>query len=89
MQDALARSIAIMAADVLGLRSRQARGAVPDEAIGLYLWRERGIRDQGSLVLIINHTRTILDGRRPLILANDTAPRGPRSLQLSLPLETT
>lgn len=83
MLDALARSIAETAADVLGGRS-DARGGgyVTDEAIGTHLWFERGFRDHDALVAIINHTRRILDGRAPR-----PAPAARKPVQLSLDLE--
>ena len=66
MQDALARSIALTAADVLGRRSDAHGGAnVSDEAIGAHLWFERGFRDHAELVSLINHTRRALDERAP------------------------
>jgi hypothetical protein len=66
VQDALARSIAQTAADVLGRRSdAQGRASVSDEAIGAHFWFERGFRDHDELVSLINHTRSALDGRAP------------------------
>lgn len=67
MRDALARSIAETAADVLGRRSDE-RGGIPvsDEAIGAHLWFERGFRDHDTLVRIINLVRAKLDERTPL-----------------------
>ena len=61
MLDALARSIAETAADVLGARRTLTRAPVSDEEIGRYLWHERGFRDHDTLVALINHTREILD----------------------------
>lgn len=84
MQDALARSIAQTAADVLGRRSDAQGGAtVSDEAIGTHLWFERGFRDHDDLVSLINHTRRMLDERAP------TRPARPpyrKPVQLSLEL---
>ena len=74
MLDALARSIAETAADVLGSRTTQQRAKVSDEEIGLYLWHERGFRDHDTLVALINHTRIALD--RP-----QAAPAGTVSCQ--------
>ena len=66
MKDALARSIAQTAADALGRLSNAQGGAtVSDEAIGAYLWFERGFRDHDELVSLINHTRQTLDERTP------------------------
>lgn len=66
MQDALARSIAQTAADVLGRRSDAQGGAtISDEAIGAHFWFERGFRDHDELVSLINHTRQTLDRRTP------------------------
>lgn len=66
MLDALARSIAQTAADVLGGRSDAQGGvSISDEAIGAHLWFERGFRDHGTLVSLINHTRHLLDERTP------------------------
>lgn len=65
MLDALARSIAETAADVLGSRTTQQRAKVTDEEIGLYLWHERGFRDHDTLVALINHTRVALDRPQP------------------------
>jgi hypothetical protein len=82
--DALACSIAETAADVLGQRSDANGGiAVPDEAIGAYLWFERGFRDHDALVQLINHTRRILDEKLPPRLASPYR----RPVQLSLDLE--
>ena len=64
MLDALARSIAETAADVLHARATQQRAKVSDEAIGLYLWTERGFRDHDTLVSLINHTRAAIDRPR-------------------------
>jgi hypothetical protein len=61
MLDALARSIAETAADVLRGRATQRRAKVSDEEIGLHLWHERGFRDHETLVALINHTRVVLD----------------------------
>ena len=70
MQDALARSIAQTAADVLGRRSDTHGGAyVSDEAIGAHLWFERGFTGHDELVSLINHTRQLLDAQRPPALA--------------------
>jgi hypothetical protein len=64
LRDALARSIAQTAADVLGRRSDERGGMiVSDEAIGAHLWFERGFRDHDELVSLINHTRRVLDTR--------------------------
>lgn len=64
MLDALARSIAQSAADVLGRRSDAHGGAyVSDEAIGAHLWFERGFTGHDELVSLINHTRRLLDAR--------------------------
>ena len=84
MLDALARSIAETAADVLGQHAKL-RGAakISDEAIGAYLWFERGFRDHDALVQLINHTRRILDERPPA----RPSPRYRRPVQLSLDLE--
>ncbi|SDO55805.1 hypothetical protein SAMN05216360_12731 [Methylobacterium phyllostachyos] len=85
MQDALARSIAQTAADALGRRSDAHGGAyVSDEAIGAHLWFERGFRDHDELVSLINHTRRLLDERRPPLPA-----RAPyqKPVQLSFDLE--
>jgi hypothetical protein len=62
--DALARSIAQTAADVLGQRTEWC-GDVPisDETVGLYLWHDRGFRDHDTLVQLINATRQVLDAR--------------------------
>ncbi|WP_345822915.1 hypothetical protein ABC766_32070 (plasmid) [Methylobacterium fujisawaense] len=85
MQDALARSIAQTAADVLGRRSDAQGGlSVSDEAIGAHFWYERGFRDHDELVSLINHTRRALDDRGP--------PRSARApyrkpIQLSFDLE--
>lgn len=83
MRDALSRSVAETAADILGQRS-DARGGIriTDEAIAAHLWFERGFREHAGLVAIINHARRILDERAP--------PRSPiprRPVQLSLDLE--
>lgn len=64
MNDTLARSIAETAADALSARAASRRANVPDEHIGLYLWHERGFRDHDTLVILINHTREILDRRQ-------------------------
>ncbi|MCJ2021545.1 hypothetical protein MKK84_29715 [Methylobacterium sp. E-065] len=65
MLDALARSIAQTAADVLGQRNDARSGAyVSDEVIGAYLWFERGFTGHDELVSLINHTRRLLDERR-------------------------
>lgn len=85
MQDALARSIAQTAAEILGRRSDAQGGAtVSDEAIGAHLWFERGFRDHDELVSLINHTRQVLDDRTPLRPA-----RAPyrKPIQLSFDLE--
>jgi hypothetical protein len=85
VQDALARSIAQTAADVLGRRSDAQGGAtVSDEAIGAYLWFERGFRGHDELVSLINHTRSALDGRPVPQLAR---PPYRRPVQLSFDLE--
>lgn len=85
MQDALARSIAQTAADVLGRRSDAHGGAyVSDEAIGAHLWFERGFAGHDELVSLINHTRRLLDAQRPPALAQ--APYR-KPVQLSLKLE--
>lgn len=62
--DALARSIAETAADVLeqGVEFLTV-GNISDEAVGLYLWRDRGFRDHDTLVQLINATRRALDER--------------------------
>ena len=65
MLDALARSIAETAADVLLGRATQQGAQVSDEAIGLYLWNDRGFRDHDTLVSLINHTRAAIDRPRP------------------------
>lgn len=85
MRDALALSIAETAANVLGQRS-DARGgiSVTDEAIGAHLWFERGFRDHDALVAIINHTRRLLYGRAPRLVAALTYGK---PVQLSLDLE--
>lgn len=84
MLDALACSIAQTAADVLGQRSDAHDGiVVPDEAIGAYLWFERGFRDHDTLVQLINHTRRILDEKLPPRLASPYR----RPVQLSFDLE--
>jgi hypothetical protein len=85
MQDALARSIAQTAADVLGRRSDAHGGAyVSDEAIGAHLWFERGFTDHDELVSLINHTRRALDDRAPPRPAHEPYRR---PVQLSLDLE--
>lgn len=85
MQDALARSIAQTAADVLGRRSdAQGWATVSDEAIGAHLWFERGFTDHDELVSIINHTRRLLDARDPPQIARQPY-RKP--VQLSFDLE--
>jgi hypothetical protein len=85
MQDALARSIAQTAADILGRRSDAHGGvSVSDEAIGAHFWFERGFRDHDELVSLINHTRRMLDERAP------TRPARPpyrKPVQLSFDLE--
>jgi hypothetical protein len=64
--DALTCSIAQTAADVLGQRNdAHSSRIVSDEAIGAYLWFERGFRDHDTLVQLINHTHRILDERAP------------------------
>lgn len=63
MPEALARSIATTAADVLGARCARLGISVTDEAIGGHLWAERGFRDHHTLVALINHTRDIIDRR--------------------------
>jgi hypothetical protein len=85
VQDALARSIAQTAADVLGRRS-DALGGVPvsDEAIGAHLWFERGFRASDELVSLINHTRRALDDRR---LARPAWAPYRKPVQLSLDLK--
>lgn len=66
MQDAIARSIAETAAEILGRRSDERGGViVSDEAIGAHLWFERGFRDHDALVILINRTRVLLDEREP------------------------
>lgn len=85
MQDALARSIAQTAADVLGRRSDAQGGAtISDEEIGAHFWFERGFRNHDELVSLINHTRRALDDRRP-----SRPPRAPyrKPIQLSFDLE--
>lgn len=83
MQIAIARSISETAAEVLGRRSDE-RGGIPvsDEAIGAYLWFERGFRDHDALVRIINLVRAKLDERAP---PQPPIPRKP--LQLTFDLE--
>jgi hypothetical protein len=62
--DALARSIAETAADVLGQRAKFCGAAkISDETVGLYLWHDRGFRDHDALVQLINATRRTLDER--------------------------
>ncbi|MCK2056676.1 hypothetical protein [Methylobacterium sp. 37f] len=78
MLDALARSIAETAADVLGARAAQTCAKVSDEQIGLYLWHERGFRDHDTLVALINHAREILDHREAQAIARHRRPRSPR-----------
>lgn len=80
----MARSIAETATDVLTRRSALAGIPVSDEAIGLYLWHERGFRDHDPLVQLINHTRRLLD-ERPLL--RPAVPSYRRPVQLSLALE--
>jgi hypothetical protein len=82
LRDALARSIAETAAEILGRRSDE-RGGVPvsDEAIGAHLWFERGFRDHDALVILINLVRAKLDERAP---PRPPLPRKP--LQLSFDL---
>lgn len=83
MQDALARSIAQTAADVLGQRSDAHGGAyVSDEAIGAHLWFERGFTGHDELVSLINHTRRLLDARPAVAQVPYRKP-----VQLSLQLE--
>jgi hypothetical protein len=66
VQDAVARSIARTAAEVLGRRGDVHGGTtVSDEAIGAYLWFERGFKGHDELVSLINHTRRVLDERDP------------------------
>ena len=85
MQDALARSIAQTAADVLGRRSdAHGRAIISDEAIGAHLWFERGFRDHDDLVSLINHTRRLLDEREP---PRPVRPPYRKPIQLSLNLE--
>ena len=67
MLDALARSIAETAANVLGRRAGcVGADTISDEAVGAYLWFERGFRDHDELVSLINHTRRLLDERGPV-----------------------
>lgn len=82
MLDALARSIAQTAADVLGQRVGF-RGAtkISDEAVGLYLWHDRGFRDHDTLVQLINATRQVLDTRDA---ARPPPPSRPVQLRLDL-----
>lgn len=64
MLDALARSIAETAADILGQRAKLGGAAqISDETVGLYLWHDRGFRDHDTLVQLINATRQVLDAR--------------------------
>jgi hypothetical protein len=82
MKDALARSIAKTAAEVLGRRSDERGGiAISDEAIGAHLWFERGFRDHDDLVAIINLTRVLLDEREP---PRPLAYQKPKQLSLDL-----
>lgn len=85
MLDALARSIAQTAADTLG-RDAGFLGAekISDEAVGLYLWHERGFRDHDTLVQLINATQQVLDERAA---ARPTPVAPIRPVQLSLDLE--
>jgi len=83
--DALARSIAQTAADVLGQRSDAHGGAyVSDEVIGAHLWFERGFTGHDELVSLINHTRRMLDERAPVQAAQ---PPYRKPVRLSLELE--
>ena len=76
MLDAIARSIAETAAGVLRGRANQQGAQVSDEAIGLYLWNDRGFRDHDTLVSLINHTRSALD--RPRLAPGGTVSCQPR-----------
>jgi hypothetical protein len=83
--DALACSVAQTATDVLVQRARfRGTATVSDEAVGLYLWHERGFRDHDTLVQLINHTRRILDERLPL---RPAPPQYRKPVQLSLDWE--
>ncbi|MCJ2086232.1 hypothetical protein MKK88_09520 [Methylobacterium sp. E-005] len=82
MLDALARSIAQTAADVLGQRAKSHPSAkISDETVGLYLWHDRGFRDHDTLVQLINATRQVLDARDA---AQPPLPNKPVQLRLDL-----
>lgn len=95
MPEALARSIATTAADVLGARCARLGIPVSDEAIGSHLWAERGFRDHHTLVALINHVRDIIDRRaadaiqrhrRPAPLRRPRTISPPTELQLAFDL---
>ena len=94
MNDAMARSIAETAADTLGRISAWAGIPVPDEAIGQYLWHERGFREHDDLVTLLAYTRDIIDRRhqeaverhRRPIVPRRHIPRHPPQEQLSFDL---
>ena len=82
MLDALARSIAQTAADVLGERANcSGTGTISDETVGLYLWHDRGFRDHETLVQLINAIRQVLDERDA---ARPPLPSKPVQLRLDL-----
>lgn len=63
MNDALARSVALSAADALGAKPARVGGVITDEEIAMHLWHVRGFRDHETLVQLINLVRDIIDKR--------------------------
>ena len=57
------------------------RAKISDEAVGLYLWHDRGFRDHDTLVQLINATRQVLDARDA---ARPPLPSNPVQLRLDL-----
>lgn len=83
-----ASTLALAVADKMEADAVRTRARITDEAIGLFLWHRAGIRDEDTLVALINRVRAIIDGRarrpRP---ANDAAPRAARAPRARAPVQ--